>query len=101
MLQSSDHDARVKADMLGKHDHGIFGFQARKIDNVLSGNHVVTRPLVCFVFFGVIGMAGVGVVQKNRLLVGLVVCMQQDVRRFVEECEPELVVGFTVQRQLN
>ena len=58
------------------------------------GNKIAGGPLIGFLFL--FGAVIVGLVEENAFL-----AVQKDMRRLVEEAEPEMVIGLVSSGQLN
>ena len=92
MLQSADNDARSDLLLLGKMPDlcGRWGPIAESFDERLPGrawDQPVGGECVCLTFLVIVGARVIGVDM------GLLLAMENDVGRFVEKREPELIGG--------
>src|SRR4030067_1122058 len=97
VLEAPNDDARVDADAVRKIPDRILCFEVREFSGMIGGNQEIPSPLISFMLcLRFNELVVTGIVEKYIFL-----SVQQDMRRFIEEGEPEPVVGLSVQRKLD
>src|SRR3990167_5096051 len=87
----------MNADAVREITNCILCLKVREFSGMISRDQEIPGPFVSFMLYLRFNEFVVsGVVEKHVFL-----SMQQDVRRFMKEGEPESIVGLSVQRKLD